>query len=237
MSFRRLMLLLPVMLSAATMAAEPETQAPQPKFGISEYRVLGNTVLQPIEIERLLGQDKTIADVEEARQKLEALYRDSGYGAVYVDIPEQGVESGIVRLRATEGRLDRVRVTGSRYFSNGRILEELPALRPGEVVHLPVLQEQLADSARRTPDRSITPVLKAGRSPGAVDLELRVQDKLPFHASAELNNRYSANTTHTRASFTLGYDNLFQRYNSLSLQYQTSPEDVSETRVLAATYI
>lgn len=228
-------------LSSPAFAAEAADVAAQPAFAVMEYRVLGNSVLPAQDIERLLypmlGGNKTIADVEAARQQLEALYRDRGFGTVYVDIPEQSVEEGIVRLRATEGRLDRIRVTGSRYFSNGRIRAEIPALQAGEVVNLPELQAQLANSAGRSPDRGITPILKAGRTPGTVDMELRVQDTLPLHGSVELNNRYSANTTQTRASFTLNYDNLFQRYHSLSLQYQTSPEDLDETRVLAATYL
>ncbi|MBL8270176.1 ShlB/FhaC/HecB family hemolysin secretion/activation protein, partial [Steroidobacter sp.] len=147
------------------------------------------------------------------------------------------VDEGIVRLKVTEGRLDRVRVTGARYFSNGAIRSELTALQSGSVMSLPELQTQLGQINQQSRDRSITPVLKAGRSPGTVDIELKVQDSLPFHGSVEVNDRYSANTTHTRASVNLSYDNLFQKFHSLSLQYQTSPEDLDETRVLAGTYL
>jgi hemolysin activation/secretion protein len=86
-------------------------------------------------------------------------------------------------------------------------------------------------------DRRITPVFRAGRTPGTVDVELKVRDQPPWHASLEVNNRYSANTTHTRASGELRYDNLWQREHSLSLQYQASPEDTDEVRVASATYL
>lgn len=210
-------------------------------FVIHEYRILGNTVLPAIDIETVvyphLGDGKTIDDVEQVRQLLEKLYKDKGYGTVYVDIPEQTVDSGVVRLKVTEGKLDRVRITGARYFANGQIREKLTSLNSGSVLSLPELQAQLGQVNQQSRDRSITPVLKAGRSPGAVDIELKVQDALPFHGSVELNNRYSANTTHTRASINLSYDNLFQKFHSLSFQYQTSPQDLSETQVLAATYL
>jgi hemolysin activation/secretion protein len=209
-------------------------------FTINEYRVLDNSVLPAVDIENalypLLGDGKKIADVEVARQTLEKLYKDRGYGTVYVDIPEQSVDQGIVRLKVTEGKLDRVRITGTRYFSNGKIRETLPALKSGTVLSLPELQAQLATANQQSRDRAITPVLKAGQSPGSVDIELKVQDNLPFHGSVELNDRYSANTTHTRASVNLSYDNLFQQFHSLSLQYQTSPH-LQETQVLAATYL
>ena len=81
------------------------------------------------------------------------------------------------------------------------------------------IQRQLADLNRQTPDRAITPVLRAGRYAGTVDLELKVEDELPFHGSLEVNDRYTADTTELRSSLTLGYDNLWQRAHTASLQY------------------
>lgn len=237
----RLFLSLSVIASSRLLAQEAAGESAQDKFAINEYRVLGNSVLPATDIETViyphLGEGKTIADVEVVRQALEKLYKEKGFGTVYVDIPEQTVNEGIVRLKVTEGKLDRVRITGARYFANGAIRSELTALQSGSVLSLPQLQTQLGQVNQQSRDRSITPVLKAGRSPGTVDIELKVQDNLPFHGSVELNDRYSANTTHTRASANLSYDNLWQKFHSLSLQYQTSPEELDETRVIAGTYL
>jgi hemolysin activation/secretion protein len=211
------------------------------RFAVWEYRVLGNTVLEPLALEKLLyphlGPDKSLADIEAVRVEVERLYRDRGFGAVYVDIPEQSVDAGIVRLKITEGRLDRVRVTGARYFSAGRIRQELPALKQQTVLNLPEFQRQLGVINQHSRDRVVTPVLKPGVNPGAVDIELKVKDGLPLHGNVEVNNRYTANTSETRTSLTLSYDNLFQRFHSLSLTYQASPERIADSRVLAATYM
>lgn len=210
-------------------------------FDIWEYRVLGNTVLAPAQIEAAvypqLGPARTLADVEEARRRVEAAYRDQGFGAVYVDVPEQDVEAGVVRLKVTEGRLGRVRVTGARYFANGQIRDALPALESGEVLTLKDLQQQLGAVNRQSADRKVTPVLRAGAQAGTVDVELKVNDELPVHTSVEVNDRYTANTSKTRLNFNLSYDNLFQRFQRLSFQYQTAPEEPQESRVIAATYI
>ncbi|MDY6948238.1 MAG: ShlB/FhaC/HecB family hemolysin secretion/activation protein [Pseudomonadota bacterium] len=235
------LLLLSITVSTALHAQQADPAAAQDTFAVTEYRVLGNSVLPATDIEAALypdlGERKSIGDVELVRQKLEKLYKDKGFGTVYVDIPEQTVNEGIVRLKVTEGKLDRVRITGARYFANGAIRSQLTALQPGAVMSLPQLQTQLGQLNQQSRDRVITPVLKAGRSPGSVDMELKVQDSLPLHGSVEVNDRYSANTTHTRASVNLSYDNLFQKLHSLSLQYQTSPEDLDETRVFAGTYL
>jgi len=226
----------------APAAGEEKTaDAKQPAFAILEYQIDGNTVLPRPAVEQAvyphLGAGKTIEDVERARKGLEQAYQKAGYSTVFVDIPEQDVVNGVVRLRVTEGRVDRLRVTGSRYYSLGRIRSQVPALAPGTVPYLPEVQQQMSAANTAAADRRITPVFRAGRTPGTVDVELKVRDQPPWHASLEVNNRYSANTTHTRASGELRYDNLWQREHSLSLQYQTAPEDTDEVRVAAATYL
>lgn len=224
-----------------TASPATEATAEDSMFDVLEYRVLGSKVLTPLAIQQALyshlGPRKTIADVEVARTALESAYRAAGYSTVFVDVPEQTVDRGIVRLQVTEGKLDRVRVSGARYFSNRQILSRVPALKAGDVPHFPEVQQQLASLNRVTPDRSVTPVLRAGRFPGTVDVELKVTDDLPFHGSVDFNDRYTADTTELRAGITLGYDNLWQRAHSASLQYQVAPREPDEAAVLAATYI
>ena len=223
-------------------AAESPADAakPQEHFDVTEYRVLGNTVLPNIEIERvlypLLGRSKVIGDVEKARAALEGRYRERGYGTVFVDIPEQEVAEGIVRLRVTEGSLAHTRVVGARYFSGRTIRAALPAAAESSVPHLPTLQAELAALNMQTTDRSVTPVLKAGAKPGTVDLALNVHEELPLHGSLELNDQYTTDTSKLRVVGALRYDDLFGRLDSLALQYQTSPQQTSEVKVWAAAY-
>jgi hemolysin activation/secretion protein len=220
--------------------ASSAASAPEARFDVWEYRILGNSVLASASVERavypFLGAGKSIAEVEAARESLERTYRDAGYGTVFVDIPEQETDQGIVRLRVTEGRLDRVRITGARYFSNGRIRAALPALSSGAVPNLPAVQSQLAELNRSTADRGVVPVLKAGRAPGTIDLELKVDDRLPLHGNLELNDRYSPNTSELRLNASLSYTNLFQRQHSLTLQYQTAPEERDDVTAYVGAY-
>jgi hemolysin activation/secretion protein len=58
-----------------------------------------------------------------------------------------------------------------------------------------------------------------------------------MHASLELNDQYSQDTTHLRLAGSIRYDNLWQREHSLSLQFQTSPENTDEVKVLSANYL
>ena len=209
-------------------------------FDILEFQVQGNTKLSKAQIETAvyphMGEKKTIDDVEKARDALEKSYHQVGYLTVLVDIPEQEVNSKIVKLNVTEGKVGRLRIKDSHYFSLGRIKELAPSVKEGEVPYFPAVQQDVA-RLNRTDDRRVTPVLKAGKAFGTVDVELKVEDKLPLHASLELNNRYSQNTTKLRLGGSIRYDNLWQREHSLSLSFQISPENIDEVKVLSANYL
>ncbi|HWY96615.1 MAG TPA: POTRA domain-containing protein [Steroidobacteraceae bacterium] len=210
------------------------------RFAVSEYRVLGNSVLPGRDIERilypLLGPDKRLADVEAARAALEKLYHDRGFGTVFIDIPPQDVSAGIVRLRVTEGRLHASKVDGAKYFSERDIAAAVPAAQVGTVPNLPELQQQLAAVNASSPDRSVVPILKAGPVPGTVDLELKVDDKLPLHGSVSLDDNYSAFTKPLRTTVALSYGNLFGALDDLSLQYQASPQRFGQVGVFVGSY-
>jgi len=225
------------------LAAEAPTApaADQNRFDINEFRVLGNHVLAPAVIERsvypFLGPARTLDTVKQAADALEKAYKAAGYGAIYVDIPEQEVANGIVRLKVTEGKLEKLHVRGERYFSGRQILAALPALEIGKTPNLPELQQELTALNARTPDRSTTPVLKAGSEPGTVDVELAVKDTLPLHGSLQYDDRHTADTTPNRATAALSYDNLWQRQDSVGVQYQTAPAKPSDAEVLIANYL
>lgn len=230
--------------ASATETPLPATNAKSAdseKFPILEYRVLGNTVLDTRQIERAvyphLGPSRNLDDVQAARGELEKAYRDAGYSSVFVDIPEQSVESGVVRLKVTEGRVAKVQVLGARYVMNRRILSAVPSLQPGAVPLFPDVQRDMTKLNQASAGLRVVPILKPGPEPGTVDVDLKVKDDLPLHASAEVNNNYTADTTHTRVNLNVSYANLFQRHQTLSLQYQTAPANQRDAQVLAATYL
>lgn len=220
--------------------AGAKTAAAENHFDVHEYRVLGNTVLSNRDIETvlypLLGDHKTIADVETARAALEKAYHDRGFGTVFVDIPEQEIADQIVRLKVTEGRLNEVRIAGARYYSERKILAAVPAAAAGAVPNLPALQQQLSAVGVKTADRTVVPILKAGPVPGTVDLSLKVDDHLPLHGSIEFDNQNTPSTKPLRATVSLSYNNLFQDFDSLSAQYQVAPQEVSQVNVVAINY-
>ena len=237
----------PLQAAENVQQATPQTEAAQPdqeqqvKFDIWEFQVNGNTVLEKTLVERsvyqYLGKGKTIEDIDAASVALQTLYKDNGYPTVLVNIPQQDVSKGIVKLDVIEGKIDRLRISGSRYFSLATIRGKVPALAEGEIPHLPTVQQQLKTLNSTNADLKATPIFRPGRTPGTVAVELRIKDDAPLHGSLEVNGRNSIGTTRTRLIANLSYANLWLKNHSMSLTYQTSPEDTKEVRVLVGSYV
>lgn len=236
----RLASALALFFSAVTTCFAQGAENPEKGFDIWEFAISGNTTLENRLIEKtvypFLGPGRAVDDVEQARVALETQYRDSGYGTVVVNIPEQDVVQGIVRLEVIEGTVDRLIVSGATYFSPEQIRAATPSLAQGTVPYLPQVQKELIQLNAASSDRRITPVLRPGRDVGTLEAELKVDDELPVHGSLEVNDRYTRDTTRTRATATLSYDNLWQRQHSASIGYQTAPEETDDVTVLFGTY-
>jgi hemolysin activation/secretion protein len=218
--------------------------APPPKaekrFPILEYRVEGNTLLSRIEIEKAvtpyLGVGKSIKDVEAARQNLEKTYHTRGYQTALVNIPQQEVTAGIVRLAVVEAPVGRLEIKGSRYHSLEEIRATVQQLQPGVTPDFNEVQKELGE-VNHSADLRVTPVLRASTTPGKVDVDLDVQDSLPLHGQLEANNRYSANTAHLRLVADVSYDNLFQSNQSASVQYQIAPQNPKNAEIGSFSYV
>lgn len=219
--------------------AKPENAAPE-RFDIDEFRVDGADKLPQIDVEEaiypFLGPNKNSGEVEKARAALEKSYHDRGLQTVSVAIPPQDVSNRVVVLKVTEGKIGRLRVTNSRFFDLQKIKRGAPSLKEGEVPNFNEVTKDIV-ALNQWPDRRVTPALRAGVTPGTVDVDLNVEDKFPLHGNIEYNNRQSPNTTPTRLNATVKYDNLWQLGHSLSFTYQVAPERKSDAEVFSGSYL
>jgi hemolysin activation/secretion protein len=209
-------------------------------FEITTFEITGNSLIPDEKLRAtvvfLTGAGKTAADVEKARDMLEKLYHDSGYPAVMVNIPEQTLQDGVVRLQVIESRIGRVKVTGNRYFTMEKVMQDLPSFTPGSILYLPQVQKEIS-RLNKSQDIKVEPVMTPGKELGSIDVELKVEDQLPFHGYLELNNRASYDTSALRLNGMVRYDNLWQKEHSLSFQYQTAPRNTKEVEVLSGSYV
>jgi len=197
---------------------------------IKEFRVLGNHQLSRTEVEKAvypyMGPERTPDDVEQARAALEKAFQEKGFQTVNVQIPQQTGKRGIIFLQVTEGKIGRLNVEGARYYTINSIKKQVPSLQPGSVPDFNKVSKEIM-ALNQWSDRQVIPTLTPGFEPGTVDVDLKVKDTLPWHGSAEFNNRYSYGTPMYRLNLASSYDNLWQLGHSIGGSYQTAPEQPS----------
>jgi hemolysin activation/secretion protein len=227
-------------LTCAAPAAAGQA-APADRFDVNEIRIDGSTVLPQEQVEEtvypFLGPAKTAEDVEAARHALQLAYTQAGYVTVTVS-PARWVDraGGVVGLRVIERPVERLRVTHARYFIPDAVRAGAPSVAPGRIPNIHALTYDLV-GLNQLPDRTVQPILKPGRHPDTVDVDLDVSDKLPVHGTLEVNNRYNADTHAERLNASLTYGNFFQRGDSATITYAVAPEDVADSEVESASYL
>ncbi len=223
--------------STKSESAKPAAPA---RFDIDDFVVDGADTLAQIEVEEaiypFLGPGRTADDVEKARAALEKAYRDKGFQTVSVAIPQQNVQGKVVVLKVVELKVGRLRVKNARFFDVDKIKDKASSLKEGSVPNFGDVTKDIV-ALNQWPDRRVTPALRAGVTPGTVDVDLDVEEKFPLHGSVELNNRRSPNTTALRVIGTIHYDNLWQLGHSLSVTYQTAPLRRSDAEVFSGSYL
>lgn len=231
-------LVLAAFIQACSIACHAADEAAS--FEIKRIALQGNSIFTAERLQKILtsytGPGKTAKDVEKARDAVEKFYHDAGYPAVMVNIPEQTLTDGVVRLEVIESRIGTVKVTGNRYFTREKIIRDTPSLSPGSFLYLPEVERDLG-RLNRNPDFKAEPMIAPGKEPGTIDVGLKIQDSLPLHGSLELNNRATLNTSRLRLLGMLRYDNFWQREHSIALQYQTSPLNVNDVAVVGGSYV
>lgn len=232
---------LPVLILAPPAAAQQAQQAPS-RFMITAIDVTGVTRLAPGEVERLVypfvGPRKSNDDVVAAQKALQDAYAAKGLEAVLVDVPvqeEANFRRGIVTIAVNESPVGRVRVVGARHHSLEVVRASVPSLVEGQPVDVRALQRDVA-AANRFPDRSISPAFRAGQVPGTIDVELKVDDEAPYHASVEVNNDNSPSTEPLRLVASARYTDLWSLGHTLSATYSVAPQARSQSEVFSGSY-
>lgn len=231
---------LPAPDGAAGSAPANASSVTTPTLFISEYRVHGAHALSALEIETavypFLGPYRTEADVKAACAALEKAYRDKGFGAVSVQYDHDVGKGGVITLEVSEGTVERLRVTGARYFSPAQVKAQAPSLAEGKVINFNDVNHDMV-ALNQLRDRTVTPTLQPGAEPGTFDIELAVKDSPPVHASAELNNESSPNTTPLRVVASVSDSNLWQSGQGAGASFQVAPQRRQDAEVFTAYYL
>jgi len=150
---------------------------------VQSFAIDGATLIAEPELQALLadlrGQALTLAELEQAAQRLAQHYRARGW-YVRVYLPVQDVTAGQIRLQVVEGRYGGVQREDAGSRADGGFVQRMVTgdLAPGLPLPANTLERGLLLANDLAGVRA-TGVLEAGDTPGTTRLLLRVEDT-PF---------------------------------------------------------
>jgi hemolysin activation/secretion protein len=220
-------------------AQAPAEAIPSPRFDINRYEVVGNSLIPPEQVDRLVapytGKNKDFADIQRALEALEREYRERGYGIVQVQLPEQDITKGIVEFRVLQPRVGKVLIEGNTRFDNDNVRRSLPSVREGETPNSKEMARNL-QIAGEHPTKQTNVLLRSGATEDQVDVNVKVTDEKPWRIFLTADNTGTRETGYYRAGIGAQHSNLFNRDHTLTAQYVTSPTEPDKVSIYGAGY-
>jgi hemolysin activation/secretion protein len=181
-------------------------------------------------VERYVGRTLSPEELRALASDIAAVARDAGYGLATAWIPGQRLESGVLRIRLDEGRIDAVEVTGS-----GRAAAEprLRALAGGKPVRTAELERRLL-LAGDVPGLRLGKARLQRRGGRNILAVTAVRDKVEGRAS--LDNWGSGTAGPVRARLSMDVNGVAGDDDRLSVDGVVTPFDPGEFALVRLGY-
>ncbi|MET4326722.1 hemolysin activation/secretion protein [Bradyrhizobium sp. i1.15.2] len=147
-----------------------------PKFRLHKVEFDASKFITPAELDEIakkyVGKNVDIASLLQLVADINALYTERGIVTGIATLPEQDAKGGIVRIKLTEGRLQKTTIEGNKQTRPDYILQRVKEPE-GEVLDVPKLNRDVI-WFNRTNDVQIRALLQPGTSFGLTDLQFAV---------------------------------------------------------------
>jgi hemolysin activation/secretion protein len=180
-----------------------------------ESKFLTSEELDPIAAE-YTGRQIDFSDLQKLIAAINALYARKNIPTGIATLPEQDVKDGTVKIKLTEGKLEKMTVTGAIRTRADYILQRLDHMA-GVVLDVPRLAREVA-WFNRTNDVQIRALLQPGTSFGLTDLQIATTEPPANTWQLFWDNQGVKNTgryqlgTYYRAQGPIGIDDRFTFY-------------------------
>lgn len=190
---------------------------------LSGNRVIASGVLKKI-IKPYENREVTLNELHFLCYEITSHYRDKGYLFSRAVVPQQEIESGIVKIVVLEAKLSEIAISNSSKASSGffdKIVRD---------IKLKTIEEKNLNRAllllQDIPGVNVQASIRAGQALGLSNMHLEVAEAAPKHRLG-INNYGSHQTHRARLNGTFSFANMAGRGDLLSLFFNTSGERMS----------
>ena len=197
---------------------------------VQRFEVVGSTVFSPKKLAQILApftrKSISFAELFQARDAVTKLYTDKGYITSGAYIPPQSLESGVVKIQVLEGRLEGIKVTGTRRLNPNYVRSRI-AIATSRPLNRNHLLEALQLLQLNPLIKNLSAELSAGSRPGRSLLEVQITEAKTFSSPITLDNGQLPTFGSFRRQVQLNEANLLGQGDGISLAYTNT--DGSDT--------
>lgn len=147
-----------------------------PKFRLRKVEFDASKFITPAELDEIakkyVGKNVDIASLLQLVADINAIYTERGIVTGIATLPDQDAKGGVVKIKLTEGRLQKTTIEGNKQTRTDYILQRVKEPE-GEVLDVPKLNRDVI-WFNRTNDVQIKALLQPGTSFGLTDLQFAV---------------------------------------------------------------
>ena len=147
-----------------------------PKFRLRKVEFDASKFITPAELDEIakkyVGKNVDIAALLQLVSDINAIYTERGIVTGIATLPDQDAKGGVVKIKLTEGRLQKTTIEGNKQTRTDYILQRVKEPE-GEVLDVPKLNRDVI-WFNRTNDVQIKALLQPGTSFGLTDLQFAV---------------------------------------------------------------
>lgn len=216
----KLALLLTVVLSAPAFAqVEPATPAAATatfaRIVISGNTAITSSMLDAIAVD-YVGRAISDDDLQALRKRIDEVYAGAGFRTSRATIPNQDIDSGVLRIDIMESGIERIEINGAR-----RVSADYLRTRIGAGLGAPLNVDRLNDNLRLLLLEQVVEDLKAefkaGSAPGRHVLSITVDEGPQFSAGLRVADDRSPTAGGVRGAVESGVRNLFGRGDEINV--------------------
>lgn len=167
------------------------------------------------------GRCLNTADINQLLQVINAAYVRRGYITSRAYLPEQSVNTGVLRLQVIEGVIESIILNQNHHGSDARRVKGAFPTTAGRVLRLQDI-EQGVDQLNRAPSAQAAVALEPGSQPGSSKVIVKSVDDRSWRAALYGDNTGEASTGRIRLTASLDKDNLFEINDTWQLAFNRS---------------
>ncbi|MDZ8264433.1 CHAT domain-containing protein [Nostoc sp. ChiQUE01b] len=164
---------------------------------VERFEVVGSTVFSAEELAKATAEFTkrpiSITEVYQASSKITDLYVQNGYITSGAYIPPQTIQSGVIKIQVVEGKLEDIKITGTRRINPSYIRGRL-SVATSQALNRERLLEALQQLQLNPLIESLSAELSAGSRTGLSLLEIKINER-SFMAQNRSEQSTSSNSS------------------------------------------